>query len=371
MKSGNGRDLVKDAVRDADSLKKAVLENAKREIVESMAPALRQLLERSVRGGMLREDTDRLRRGVQDGYPGESHTGFEEGSGKEGGVEMADKKDKELDMESLAGFFPQISETEDPEDPFGKGGAPMEAAGPDDMPYESAIPTLGEEPVAEGEKADDEDEEIEISEAELRKVYEAALQTEVEVKKGFGEMTKAGELDDVSKDVDKGIADVKKGDANWDGVEPPAKQDFTVKEMIRRGMAENKRLRKSLVKAESMIKVLATRLHEVNLFNSKVMHVNRILNTTRLTNEQKKVVMESIDRAENINEVKKVYQAIVGSLQASRPLAEQRTRRPLANAQRARTSGAPGAKVISESRARAAAGDPTVDRLKLLAGLTK
>ena len=45
-----GRDLVKEALADAKSLKEAAVESAKKELVESMAPAVRKLLDESIRG---------------------------------------------------------------------------------------------------------------------------------------------------------------------------------------------------------------------------------------------------------------------------------------------------------------------------------
>lgn len=381
--SKDGRELVKEAVRDAKSLKEAALSAAKNQIIESMAPNLRRLIESSINGALAGEDVDRLRRGVQDNAPGESHTGFEEGSNK-GDNTMKPMDDKELDMEALASFFPQLSEMGDEEGASdGDDAGPLGGDEEGELEGESlgmgGIPTLGEGDYAEeednqmeakdNEEEENMDEEIEISEAELRKVYEAALQTEAQVSKNFGEMTKSGELDEV--DPAGGIADFKKGESNWAENTPPAKQDFTVKEMINRGLHENKVLREHLGKAVRMIKHLGGKLHEVNLFNSKVLHVNRILNTGgRLTKEQKKVVVESIDKARSIGEVKMVFEAIVGSFKASQNLNENRDpRKPAANAQRARTSGTPNQKVLSESVDRG--NNDKYARIKQLAGLVK
>lgn len=396
-----GRDLVSEAVNDAKALKEAALAAAKNELVESMTPGLKALLEKSIKGVLAKnEDTDRIRRGIQDNWPGESHTGFEEA--KEKGDPKMDKvppqdDGQELDLESLASFFPAMSEMpeEDPmalapkvdEDPSmqmgqiptlgmpGMGGMP-EAAECEPGEEEGEE---GEEMKVEGKKKKDDkekdtmDEEIEISEAELKKVYEAALQTEAQVTKGFGEMTKAGELDDVAKDVDKGLADVKKGEHEWAKETPPAAQDFTVKEMralIGKGLTENKSLRENLKKAVGLIRHLGARLHEVNLFNAKVLHVNRILNTNgRLTKEQKKVVLESIDRAKSIDEVKTVYEVINNSFAVATQLSEDKSRKPVANAQRPRTSGAADQKVLRESVDRQT--NDGFGRLQQLAGLIK
>jgi hypothetical protein len=362
MAKNHGRNLVADAVRDAQSLKEAVVESAKNELIETLTPGLKRLLEQQLKGVGV-EGVNRMRR-VNDDYPGESKTNFEEAHDK-GEAPMDDmKKEPELDLESLVGMFPQLAEMGDEEqlaDPA------MEAAphlGDEELP-ESGIPTLGE--AEDKEEEGEMDEEVEISEAELRKVYEAALQTEVQVKKGFGEMTKSGELDEV--DPAGGIADVKSGESGWEKVEPPAAQDQTVKEMIRRGYAENKQLRKNLGEAIKMVKALAGKLHETNLFNAKVLHVNRILNGQRLTTEQKRVVMESIDKARSISEVKVVYETIVGSFKATGALVESKARKPAANAQRARSSGQPKQEVLRESVDRGS--KDQFARMKMLAGLVK
>lgn len=75
----DGRELVREAVEDAKSLRNSALEAAKKEIIESMAPAIKLLLEKNINGvlGRRNEGQNRMRRVSQD-YPGESKTGFEE-----------------------------------------------------------------------------------------------------------------------------------------------------------------------------------------------------------------------------------------------------------------------------------------------------
>lgn len=383
------RDIVKEAVQDVKSLKVAALAAAKNEIVEQMAPAVRRLLEQQLRGvmGKKNEDTDRLRRGIDDNYPGESHTGFEEAKDIGEDQSMAMDKmqkgdDKELDMEALNSFFPQLGEEPEmygqadeaqiPTLEGEEGEEDMPASEPDgdECPDPSAHkPKAKKEAVKPPEGEGDMDEEVEISEEALRRVYEEALQTEVQVKKGFGAMTDMGELDAVAKDVGKGLNPAKAGEHDWDKEEPPAKEDF-MKESIKRGIAENKMLRAKLSEAIKMIKTLGGKIHEVNLFNAKVLHVNRILNRTpRLTSEQRKVVVESMDKAHTINEVKTIYETIVGSFNASGRMTE--SRRPTkGNTQRVRTSGQPNQKVLSESVDRTD-NDRMSARFKQLAGLVK
>jgi hypothetical protein len=415
MAAKEGRELVKEAVKDAKALKAAALEAAKNEIVEQMAPGVKALLEKQIRSALAGESVDRVNDQGADYYaPGsrEKNKQYQEGKDK-GEDQMADEKDdkeKELDLESLAGFFPQLSE-EPGEDPMGLAGSDhgdeeMPQAPPANGKHEAAdeghkcpecghvedgageeledegmggmpIPSLGEDAGAEPDmkegkdkEKDEMDEEVEISESELHKVYEAALQTEAQVSKGFKDMVGGGELDQASKET--GILDKKSGEKEWDKETPPDAVDYQIKEALKAGLAENKMLRGKLKEAVALIKKLGKTLHETNLFNAKVLHVNRILNTQgRLTKEQKQVVLESIEKAQSVAQVKMVYEAIVNSFKASAgTLAESKTRKPAANAQRPRTSGAPKPEVLRESVDRAE-GQGKYDRMRELAGLLK
>lgn len=335
-----GRDLVKEALQDAKSLREAAVESAKNQIVEDLAPAVRQLLNKSFKGSLTEQS-----RAPKTKSP-------------EGGTQQQ-KKDYDPD----GSITPELHE--------GEANLTLEDALQEFFPAEKAVSE--EKKMADEVKKDEKveetavSEEIEISESELRKVYEAALQTEVQVKKGFNSMTKSGELDDVVGET--GILD-KGGEKHFDQQDPPAKKDFTVKEMLQKGLEENKRLRENLRKAATMIETLGKKLHEVNLFNAKVLHVNKLLNSgAKLTKEQKTFVMESIDKANSIKEVKMVFETIVGSFKTSAALTESKTvRPPKADAQKARTSGTPDSKVLSESVDRAS-DEQRYSRIRELAGL--
>lgn len=350
-------DIIKEAVKEAQSIKELAVEAAKNQIVESLAPAVRELVSRELRGKIKSEDVDRLRR-VADGH-GESE--FEEGTSK-GDLKMEKDKKDELDLESM---FPGLSETDElPE------AAHDEPDGDEPLPELEAaeIPSLGE--AEELPPEGDMDEEIEISEAELRKVYAEALQAEVAVSKGFKDMTPSGELDDV--DPAAGLADVKKGEAFWDdkAAHPPEKKDWTVKEirqLVAAGIAENKKLRGDNHKLTEMVRTLGKRIAEVNLFNTKVVAVNKMLSGSRLTREQKRAVIEGIDRAHSVDEVKRIYEALESTLRSAGVVSE--SRKPKANAQGVRRSGGADQKVLRESADKS--GGEQYSRWQQLAGLEK
>jgi hypothetical protein len=379
MSNGADRDVVKGAVEDVKALKEAALEAAKNRLAEELVPGLRKLLDESLldeKRGLTGRGKGQSQRAD---YMSPKLAKWEESKDK-GEVKMAhdDKKDdKELDLESLASFFPQMTEDPEPdpdpgmdpsaehdmEHPSAKYG--KRKVDPSAKPDEAMIPQLGEMPEGDPEEHEKEkceapdmamamegvdeqvDEQVEISESELKKVYLEALQTEVQVKKGFSDMTKAGELEEV--DPAAGLADVKKGEAHWENEEPPAAEkhipESKVRALIVRGLNENKSLKGQNQKLRAMVENLAKKLHEVNLFNAKVLLTNRILNSGRLSKEQRQVAMESIDKARTIAEAKVIFEAVVNSFKAA--LTE--SRHPKANVQGARRSGSPKQDVLRES----------------------
>lgn len=339
--------IVGRAVKDSQEVARLAVDAAKNELVEHISPAIKKLIEKRLREGALSEDVDRLRRAAD----GHMETEFEEGKQ----MDMDDEQ-----MESVANLFPGVNEVTEGDDVA-----------------EGEVPTLGEgedEPVEEA--ADEMDETIELSESELERMYAEALQMEVDVSKGFRPIAEPHELGAGAKNDNTGeqaaLADKKSGEHPWEGEVPPAKQDYTVKEirqLVKRGMAENKQLRQRNAQLEKVARALHGKLSEMNLLNSKILHVNKFMASHRLTNEQKKTVIESIDTGKSVTEVKNIYGILESTFKVTGVVSENRNNKPRADAGKRRTSGAPNAKVLRESADKAAGGQNA--RLLELAGLSK
>lgn len=352
----DGKDLAQEAVKDVKSMVDLAVAAAKTELVESLAPELKKLIEQKLRNGSKKnEDTDRVRR-IKDGYPGESkNEKFEEGK----------MEDDNLEKESLSSFFAPVAEGDDEEEPTVEGADQVDEGSDED------------EPTVEG--ADQVDEELEISEDAIRAVYEAALQTEVQVKKGFGDFTKGGDFGKDKPDSTGGIADVKSGEQQWSEADVPAKQDWTVKEvrqLIARGIAENKALRERVTQLEGychklneIAEAATKKLTEVNLFNSKLYHAQVFMKEHRgLTKEQHEFVIARLDKAKSVKEVKSAYDTIVESFKVAQGLNESTGKKPMANSQRPRKAGGPSQEVLSESADKSNGGSYW-NRARQLAGL--
>jgi hypothetical protein len=353
--------IVKNAVKESRDVARLAVDAAKNELIEQLTPTIQAIIDGQLRRGALGKDVAALKsegvnrlRQAANGYDG--ITDFEEG------VDMKKNKD-DSKMESVAALFPGVNEVaEDATEggDYGETDEALEIEGADDM----------------DEAADDGmDEALELSESELEEMYNEALQLEVDVKKGFGDMAKPHELGagakyDSTKEQGALPTDLKSGEHSWEDEEPPAKQDFTVKEirrLVKRGMKENRQLATRNVKLTEMVQALHGKLTEMNLLNAKILHVNKFLAAHRLTNEQKKAVIESIDRGSSVKEVKNIFSTLESSFKSAGMVTETR-RAPRADSQKRRTSGAPNTQVLRESADKAEGGG--YNRWQQLAGLT-
>lgn len=355
--------IVKKAVSDSKDVARLAVDAAKNELIEQLTPTIQAIIDGQLRKGALGADVAALRgegvnrmRQADDGYDGISD--FEEG------MDMKKKSDKDK-MESVAALFPGVNEVAD------------DVAEGDDVTAEADEVTETDDVYETADAdADDMDETLEISESELEAMYQEALQLEVDVSKGFKDLAKPHELGAGAKyDSTKepaSLETLKSGEHQWDDEEPPAKKDFTVKEirkLVRQGMAENAALAQQNGKLTEMVKQLHGKLTEMNLLNSKILHVNKFMSAHRLTAEQKRTVIESIDQGHTVKEVKSIYRILENSFKAAGAVNESSARRPRADSQKRRTSGAPDTRVLRESADKAEGGG--YNRWQQLAGLNK
>lgn len=356
----SGKNLIKEAVADAQALREAAFSAAKQKLVEELSPAVKNLVEKALRKS---EDVDRLQRAA-DGY---GETEFEESAGDK---TMA--KEKELEKESLASMFPGISEMADEEEAMEEA----EACAPEAEEVEEGIPTLGE-----AEEAAEEEEEMVVDEEALKAAYESLMKTgraieEASVTKGFADVAKKSEwATEDSPPSDRGIEDKEK-EVEWEKQTPPAAKDYSVKESIEKGLKANKHLRQYVEhlesqysKAISLVEALTKQVNSVNLFNQKVCSANEMFNKFKtLTNEQKALVLNKIDKATNIREVKMVAEALKASFETLSLNEGRKATKP--NASKVVKSGSADREVLRESVGQNGLRDQFA-RQRQLAGLNK
>ena len=79
-------------------------------------------------------------------------------------------------------------------------------------------------------------------------------------------------------------------------------------------MKENRDLKVSLVKHAEAVDSLRGQLTEMNLFNAKLLYVNRLLQDRELSDAQRRNIIESLDRARSLREVKLLYKGLSESI---------------------------------------------------------
>jgi hypothetical protein len=120
----------------------------------------------------------------------------------------------------------------------------------------------------------------------------------------------------------------------------------------------NRALKAKLVEAAKETVALRTQLEEVNLFNAKLLYVNKLMQNRDLTPRQQRAIVESLDAAKSVREAKLLYTSLTESLKSkSGTMTEGRI---LGSSSRSTRSASPAAS-LNES--------VEVDRWAVLAGI--
>ena len=286
------RDIVSEAVEQAEAMKQAAYENAKNVLVEAMSTNLQAAVAEAIDEKLDTEDVEIS----------------EEVVAEETVEEGAHDTDEMEDKDEMA----HMDELEDEDD--------------DDDDEEVDIDIDID---ADGDDDDDEDEE-ELDEVDLDEVIEI-VEDEDEVDEGEHEDADEGE--DLDEEDDEDVEEIGK--------------------MYKEAVAEVESLRTENKRYAKALKVLRTRIEEVNLFNARLAAATDVMNQVTLTKEQKERVVEHFDSCDTLDEVTRMAGVLKEAHETTAP-SKNRTQRP--NVQ----------SVISENKTEAPGG---FDRLAQLAGL--
>ena len=336
------KDIVQEAVEQAEAMKEAAYENAKSVLVDAMSTNLKAAVSEAI--GEKIEET---------GNP----------KGADLNVQYDPSGQAKLDGDDLTdeGDGPAIIEAGlDEEQPYG-GNKGDESRS--DRDYEAAL------------EGDDEDEDMDENdeyggdkgdESRSRRDYEAALEDEdeedsdidVDIDVDDDEDEDIDEVLEIIEDEDEEDADVDVDidvDDDEDEDEDLEERGMMAKKM-EAAVKENRTLRRENRRYEKALTFLKKRIDEVNLFNARLAAASDLMRKVSLTKGEKERVVEHFDKARTVGEVKRTHRALAeGYSAANRSVKKQRVARP--NVQ----------SVISEEQKQAQGG--RYDRLAELAGL--
>ena len=312
------KDLFKQAIAEAKSVREAAIANAKEALEESLTPHLKDMLaaklqemedkdvdEVAVTESEEEEVSEAPAKDKKDETVEEEFTAVEEaeddaeedeaedGEGEEAPEEPAedeleepaeDEDLKDLSVEDFKDLIRDIISQE-----MGAGEAEMEPEmGADDMDA-GAIEEPGEGDPLAGEEGD---EEIDLD--ELIRELEA-------VSEGDHEDEDAMEEAKEDKDMDEEkVEEVKEG---------PAKNEIDAQSDSKESNI-NDTIKEDLSAALETIETLRSELNEVNLLNSKLLYVNKIFKANNLSESQKVNIIAAFDKAETVKEVKLVFETV-------------------------------------------------------------
>ena len=100
---------------------------------------------------------------------------------------------------------------------------------------------------------------------------------------------------------------------------------------------KNRALQNKLNEYRSAVETLREQLTDLNLFNSKLLYVNKLLQNKNVSATQRKSIIESLDSARSLREVKLLYKSLIESFSKDKPknLSESAVRRTLGSSSRA------------------------------------
>lgn len=375
--------LLEEAIEDARILKQSAIENAKNVLVEAISPKVKQFVESQLGeclpGSPDMHDAEQPLVLKVVSAPHQMGQEDEAAMYEEPGMEHSDDQ-QDIELMKKLGVLGKEGEHEDGHEDEEDKGSESE----DDEMKEMNMPEGLEMEAKDEDKEDKEDkkekmdEVVEITNEDLKEaLYDVlgSLKQEAKVSKGFGAVGNAT-LPASGGPGDKGILDVKSGEHQWKDETPPAAKDWTVKEAkqyVRAVMAENAAIKQEAAEYKKAFNVLRSKLQEVNLFNSKLLYTQKLLNASELSNRQRLGVIEAFDRAQSLREVELVYKSFSESFKIAGVVLESK-KEQVSKAKASRLS-APSSTVLKEAlvkeQTKEAGQDDLASRMQVLAGLSE
>jgi hypothetical protein len=360
------KDLFKQAIAEAKSVREAAIANAKEALEESLTPHLKDMLaaklqemeDKEVDEVAVNETEEEVEESTEvtaEETVEEDLTAVEEAEddaemeaddeGEEAPEEAEDElesEDEPADDEDLKDLsvedFKDLIRDIISQEMGGAGEGDLEAELPaDDMDAGADLEEPGEGDPMAGEEGD---EEIDLD--ELIRELEAVSEGESE-----------DDMEEGKKEEEETMEETAVGAA---ANEVPAESDSKEKN-INDTVKESSELNEAL----ETIETLRKELNEVNLLNSKLLYVNKIFKANNLSESQKVNIIAAFDKAETVKEVKLVFETVSDNVVAKK---ETTIKEHKGMASKATGVTASKPEVIAEV-------SDTVRRMQKLAGIIK
>jgi hypothetical protein len=299
----SNKDLLKQAIAEAKTIREAAIANAKEALEESLTPHLKEMLAQKL------QELDEVDEEVMDETPKkpERKNGTDSLDGTtngDGGNRVMGEEDEEADEPEEAELDGEEEGEEgddeeiDPNDPdFGKKLKELILQIVHQEGEHEEEETPGDE-AAEEEHQDGESNEDTIDIEELLAELEG-----IDEDYGSEKAVDKSKEDTPYKSVSKTKTRTG-GKFEYGEKAKPGKHGFS------HSAVDKSELEEELAEAMSTIQTLRGQLQEVNLLNAKLLYVNKVFKSSNLTEGQKVNVIAAFDKAETVKEVKLVFETV-------------------------------------------------------------
>ena len=310
--------LYQDAILDAKALRASAMANAKAALEEAFEPKIQEMLRLK-----LSEELEEI---ADEAEVEQDMANMEETYSEDGMEETADINEAEL--EEILAQLEELSNVDDGYDPE------MEEAMHNKMKDKNLNEAEEEEEESEEKEEEEEEEEVEgeeefgddtkiidITLGDLKQV----LQSVMAGSQDMGMDTPSDEADADSEAEAEISLDEILAELEAEGMEDTgydAGKQYPSIEEKKKHDEEKDKVEEELEEANSTIEELRHSLQEVNLLNAKYLYMNKLFKAKTLTESQKVKVINALDRATSVTEVKNTFETLKESFESKKQLKE-------------------------------------------------
>jgi len=318
--------LYQDAILDAKALRASAMANAKAALEEAFEPKIQEMI--------------RLKLSENEQYNLEEEEAVEENIEEKMHGEVEENFDiNEAELEEILDQLEELSQA---------GGASdsdynMEETDHMDMKDESLNEAEEDEKEESGEEGEGEEDEamdaeeevvgddtkiIDITLGDLKQVLQSVMagqqDMDMDVPSDEADTDSEAEaeisLEEIIAELEsEGMEDDAHSQSGYAaGKQMPEGQELEEKKEDK----EKDKVEEELEEAKSTIQTLRQGLQEVNLLNAKYLYMNKLFKSKTLTESQKVKVINALDRAASVVEVKNTYETLKESLEVKKQLKE-------------------------------------------------
>lgn len=319
--------LYQDAILDAKALRASAMANAKAALEEAFEPKIQEMLRLK-----LSEELEELEEEA------EVEENIEEMNNAMAKPEMEeDLNINEAELEEILAELEKLSNV----DEAGYENQEMEEAKHDEMKEENLNEAEEEEEEEAEEEEEEKDEEkevegeeevgdetkiIDITLGDLKQVLQSVMAGSqdmgMDIPSDEADADSEAEisLDEILAELEaEGMEDAEHSTPGYGA----AKQMPEAEELEeKKHDAKKDEVEKELEEAKLTIEKMREDLQEVNLLNAKYLYMNKLFKSKTLTESQKVKVINALDRASSVTEVKNTYETLKESFEAKKQLKE-------------------------------------------------